>query len=185
MLLLCGLGNKGSGYAFTRHNIGYLVIDRFSERFKLPVTKKDSGCRIGMKEGLVLAKPDTYMNLSGGPIAKLAGKYNISPDRIVVVHDDLDMDLGRMRIRMGGRDGGHKGVRSVIEAMGGGDFYRLKIGIGRNPAIPAEEYVLSRFEQEETGELADIIDTACEALKVFVDDGGARAMSLFNRRPPE
>lgn len=185
MLLLCGLGNKGSGYTFTRHNIGYLVIDRFSERFKLPVTKKDSGCRIGMKEGLILAKPDTYMNLSGGPVAKLAGKFKISTDSIIVVHDDLDMDLGRMRIRLGGRDGGHKGVRSVIEAMGSGDFYRLKIGIGRNPAIPAEEYVLSRFGQEETGELADIIDTACEALKTFVDDGGAKAMSLFNRRPPE
>lgn len=184
MLLLCGLGNKGSGYTFTRHNIGYLVVDRFSERYRLPVTKKDSGCRVGTKEGLILAKPDTYMNLSGGPIAKLAGKFNVSPDCMIVVHDDLDMDLGRMRIRLGGRDGGHKGVRSIIETMGTADFYRLKIGIGRNPVIPAEDYVLGRFTLEEAGELADIIDTACDALKTFVDDGGAKAMSLFNKRPP-
>lgn len=185
MHLLCGLGNKGSDYSFTRHNIGYLVIDRFSERFKIPVKKRDSGCRIGLKEDLVLAKPDTYMNLSGRPVAKLSEKFNVFPEDLIVIHDDLDMDFGRMRIRLGGRDGGHKGVRSVIEAMGTADFYRLKIGIGRNPAMPAEEYVLSRFFHEEAQELSDIIDTACDALKTFVYDGSSKAMSLFNRRGPE
>ncbi len=84
MHLLCGLGNKGSDYTFTRHNIGYLVIERFSERFKIPVTKKDSGCRIGLKEDLVLAKPDTYMNLSGGPLARLVGKFKVSPDHFII-----------------------------------------------------------------------------------------------------
>jgi len=185
LLLLCGLGNKGSDYAFTRHNVGYLVIERFSERFKIPVTKRDSGCRIGLKDDLILAKPDTYMNLSGGPVSKLAGKFNVPPDHVVIIHDDLDMDFGRMRIRLGGRDGGHKGVRSVIENLGGADFYRLKIGIGRNPGVPAEEYVLSRFRNEEAKELADIIDIACDALKVFVFEGASKAMSLFNRRGPE
>lgn len=185
MHLLCGLGNKGSEYSFTRHNVGYLVIDRFSERFRIPVRKKDSGCRIGLKDDLVLAKPDTYMNLSGGPIARLAGKLKVPPDRTIVIHDDMDMDFGRMRIRLGGRDGGHKGVRSVIESLGGREFWRLKIGIGRNPSMPAEEYVLSRFDGDEAGELAEIIDIACDALKVFVFEGGSKAMSLFNKRGPE
>jgi peptidyl-tRNA hydrolase, PTH1 family len=185
LLLLCGLGNKGSEYAFTRHNIGYLVVDRYSERFNLPIKKKDSGCRIGLKDDLILAKPDTYMNLSGSPVAKLVRKFHISPDSLIVIHDDLDMDFGKMRIRLGGRDGGHKGVRSIIESLGSSDFYRLKIGIGRNPAMPAEEYVLSRFEYDRQEELADIIAIACDALKVFIDDGASKAMSLYNKRGPE
>lgn len=185
MHLLCGLGNKGSEYTFTRHNIGYLVLDRFSERFKIPLKKKDSGCRIGLKDDLILAKPDTYMNLSGGPLAKLVHKFFVPPVSIIVIHDDLDMDFGKMKIRLGGRDGGHKGVRSIIESLETQDFYRLKIGIGRNPAIPAEEYVLSRFEYEKQQELAEIIDVACEALSVFVNEGGAKAMSIYNKRGPE
>lgn len=185
MYLLCGLGNKGSEYSFTRHNIGYLVIDRFSERFNIPIKKKDSGCRIGSKNDLVLAKPDTYMNLSGSPVAKLVNKLSVPPEAIIVIHDDLDMEFGKMRIRLGGRDGGHKGVRSIIESLGTQDFYRLKIGIGRNPAIPAEEYVLSRFEYEKQRELAEIIDIACEALDVFVSGGGSKAMSIYNKRGPE
>ncbi len=185
MHLLCGLGNKGSEYTFTRHNVGYLVIDRFSERFKIPLKKKDSGCRIGSKDDLILAKPDTYMNLSGSPVAKLARKFAVPPEAIIIVHDDLDMDFGRMKIRLGGRDGGHKGVRSIIESLQTQDFYRLKIGIGRNPAMPAEEYVLSRFEYERQKELAEIIDVACEALDVFVTEGGSKAMSIYNKRGPE
>ena len=185
MHLLCGLGNKGSEYTFTRHNIGYLVIDRFAERFKIPLKKKDSGCRIGLKDDLILAKPDTYMNLSGNPVAKLVNKFFVPPFSIIVIHDDLDMDFGKMKIRLGGRDGGHKGVRSLIESLETQDFYRLKIGIGRNPAIPAEEYVLSRFEYEKQHELAEIIDVACEALSVFVSEGGPKAMSIYNKRGPE
>ena len=185
MHLLCGLGNKGSEYTFTRHNIGYLVIDRFSERFNIPLKKKDSGCRIGLKNDLVLAKPDTYMNLSGSPVAKLVRKLSIETGSMIVIHDDLDMEFGKMRIRLGGRDGGHKGVRSVIESLGTQEFYRLKIGIGRNPAMPAEEYVLSRFEYERQRELAQVIDIACEALDVFVSEGGSKAMSIYNKRGPE
>lgn len=185
MHLLCGLGNKGSEYTFTRHNIGYLVIDRFSERFKIPLKKKDSGCRIGLKDDLILAKPDTFMNLSGGPVTKLVRKFSVMPGSIVIIHDDLDMEFGKMKIRLGGRDGGHKGVRSIIESLGTQDFYRLKIGIGRNPAMPAEEYVLSRFEYERQHELAEIVDVACEALDVFVREGGPKAMSIYNKRGPE
>ncbi|HVN97290.1 MAG TPA: aminoacyl-tRNA hydrolase [Syntrophorhabdaceae bacterium] len=185
MYLLCGLGNKGSEYVHTRHNIGYLVIDRFSERFNIPLNKKQSGCRIGLTQGLILAKPETYMNLSGEPLSKLIQKMNIDIADLVLIHDDLDMEFGKVRIRWNGRDGGHKGVRSVIERLGSAEFHRIKIGIGRNPAMAAEEYVLRRFEREELEALNEALDTAAEALNTFVRDGSARAMSIYNRKGQE
>lgn len=185
MYLLCGLGNKDFQYALTRHNIGYLVIDRFSERFNIPVNKKQSGCRIGVREDLVLAKPDTYMNLSGGPLSQLLKKKNIALADLIVVHDDLDMEFGKIRIRSNGRDGGHKGVRSIIERVGSKEFHRLKVGIGRNPSMASEEYVLTRFRKEEMPVLNEALDTAVDALDVFIREGSARAMSMFNKKGQE
>lgn len=181
MFLLCGLGNKGSEYAFTRHNVGYLVVDKFSERFHIPIQKRLCGCKVGESGEIILAKPNTYMNLSGGPVASLIQRRSVTPESIVIVHDDIDMDFGRMRIRWNGRDGGHKGVRSVANALQSPLFYRLKIGIGRNPSIPPEEYVLSRFYKEEVEDLADILDRAADALHTFVFEGKEKAMSMFNR----
>jgi len=181
LFLLCGLGNKGSEYAFTRHNIGYLVIDRFSERFHISVEKRLCSCKVGESAEIVLAKPNTYMNLSGGPVAALMRRTSIPADCLILIHDDLDMDFGRIRIRWDGRDGGHKGVRSVADALRSPLFYRMKIGIGRNPAIPPEEYVLSKFSPEETEDLADIIERAVDALHTFIFEGKEKAMSMFNR----
>lgn len=181
MFLLCGLGNKGSEYAFTRHNIGYLVIDKFSERFHISVQKRLCGCKVGESGEIVLAKPNTYMNLSGGPVASLAQRKSLPSENIVIIHDDIDMDFGRIRIRWNGRDGGHKGVRSVADALRSPLFYRMKIGIGRNPAIPPEEYVLSRFYKEEVEDLGDILDRAVDALHTFVFEGKEKAMSMYNR----
>lgn len=181
MLLLCGLGNKGAAYKYTRHNIGYLVIERFAERLAIPVTKKASKCIIGEGDGLVLAKPDTYMNLSGGPLASLMKRRFVKPADLVLIHDDLDMEFGRTKIRWNGSDGGHKGVRSVIETLGSALFHRLKIGIGRDPVLPPEEYVLTRFREEELEPLSEALDTAVDALRTFVTDGPAKAMSMFNR----
>ena len=181
MFLLCGLGNKGAAYKFTRHNIGYLVVDRYAERFRISTEKKSSKCIIGESSGLVLAKPDTYMNLSGSPLAALIKKRQITPEQLVLIHDDLDMDFGRIRIRWNGSDGGHKGVRSVIQVLGSSFFHRLKIGIGRDPVLPPEEYVLTRFREEELGPLSEILDTAVDALHTFVTQGPAKAMSLYNR----
>lgn len=181
MFLLCGLGNKGSEYAFTRHNIGYLVIDKFSERFHISVQKRLCGCKVGESEEIVLAKPNTYMNLSGGPVASLIQRKSLPAENIVIIHDDIDMDFGRIRIRWNGRDGGHKGVRSVADALRSPLFYRMKIGIGRNPAIPPEEYVLSRFFKEEVEDLDDILDRAVDALHTFVFEGKEKAMSMYNR----
>ena len=185
MYLLCGLGNKDFQYSLTRHNMGYLVIDRFSERFNIPVNKKQSGCRIGVREDLILAKPDTYMNLSGDPLSQLIKKKNIALTDLIVIHDDLDMEFGKIRIRWNGRDGGHKGVRSIIERVGSSEFHRLKIGIGRNPSMASEEYVLTRFRKEELPALNEALDTAVDALDKFIHEGSAKAMSMFNKRGQE
>jgi PTH1 family peptidyl-tRNA hydrolase len=181
LFLLCGLGNKGAGYKYTRHNIGYLVVDRYADRFGISVNKKASKCIIGETSDLILAKPDTHMNLSGGPVMSLMKKNHILPENLILVHDDLDMEFGRTRIRWNGSDGGHKGVRSVIELLGSPLFHRVKIGIGRDPVLPPEEYVLTRFREEELGPLSEVLDTATDALHTFVTDGPAKAMSMYNR----
>jgi PTH1 family peptidyl-tRNA hydrolase len=121
------------------------------------------------------------MNLSGGPVASLVHRMSLPLEGLVIIHDDIDMDFGRIRIRWNGRDGGHKGVRSIANALQSPLFYRMKIGIGRNPVIPPEEYVLSRFSNEEAEELADILDRAVEALHTFVYEGKEKAMSMYNR----
>jgi peptidyl-tRNA hydrolase, PTH1 family len=181
LLLLCGLGNKGAAYKYTRHNIGYLVLDRFAARLGISVTRKASKCIMGEGNGLILAKPDTYMNLSGGPVVSLMKKNHILPENLVLVHDDLDMEFGRIKIRWNGSDGGHKGVRSVIEFLGSPLLHRVKIGIGRDPVLPPEEYVLTRFKEDELGPLSEVLDIATDALHMFVTEGAAKAMSLFNR----
>ncbi len=181
MYLLCGLGNKGSQYSFTRHNVGYLVVDRFAQRFSISFGKKLSGCRIGTSKEVLLAKPDTYMNLSGGPLSSLMVRYGVSAEDLILVHDDLDMEFGKIRLRWNGRDGGHRGVRSVLDALRSPSFHRMKIGIGRNPLIPPEEYVLSPFSRDETDALPEILDRAVDALHMAVHEGAAKAMSIFNR----
>jgi PTH1 family peptidyl-tRNA hydrolase len=179
--LICGLGNKGATYRNTRHNIGYLVLDRFSERMGIPLSRRVAGCIVGEADGTVLAKAETFMNLSGGPVSSLMRKRHIEPAQLVVVHDDLDMEFARMRIRWDGGDGGHKGVRSLAETLRTTLFYRIKIGIGRDPATPPEDYVLSRFRPDEKDALSEVLDRAVDALKVFLAEGMEKAMTLFNR----
>jgi peptidyl-tRNA hydrolase, PTH1 family len=181
LYVLCGLGNKGPAYKNTRHNVGYLVLDRFSERFNVGFSRKLAGCIIGEDGDVLLAKPDTYMNLSGGPLSSLMRKRNIAPAALVVVHDDLDMEFGRMRIRWDGGDGGHKGVRSIAECLHTYDFHRIKVGIGRDNELPPEEYVLSRFKPAEREVLDAALDRTVEALHIFVSEGKEKAMNQFNR----
>jgi PTH1 family peptidyl-tRNA hydrolase len=181
LLLICGLGNKGSTYRKTRHNLGYLVLDRFSERLGIRFSGKVAGSVVASAEGLLLAKPDTYMNLSGTPVFTLMKKKNLLPGNLVVVHDDLDMELGKIRIRWDGGDGGHKGVRSIVERLGSRDFHRMKMGIGRDPDMPPEEYVLSPFRSDEAGLLSSTLDRAAEALHTLWKEGVDKAMNMFNR----
>jgi peptidyl-tRNA hydrolase, PTH1 family len=181
LVLLCGLGNKGSEYQFTRHNIGYLVVDRFSDKFRIPMKRKVSGCKVGTSENVLLAKPDTFMNVSGGPVASLMYKMGVKPEDLILVHDDLDMEFGKIRMKVNGGDGGHRGVRSVADALQTKVFYRVKIGIGRNPLMEPEEYVLSRFSREETEILTESIDRATDAIHTFIFEGKEKAMSMYNR----
>ena len=181
MFLLCGLGNKGSGYAHTRHNVGHMVIDRFSEKYRIPVDKKVCGCRVGVREDLILAKPQTFMNLSGGPVLQLVRTMGVSLEDMMLVQDDLDMEFGKLKIKWNGRDAGHKGVRSVIESLKSPLFFRMKIGIGRDPSMPPEEYVLERFGRDELEDLADALDRAAEAAHTFIFEGRQKAMSIYNK----
>ena len=182
MFLLCGLGNKGFEYSYTRHNIGYLVIDRYSEKFNIPLTKKRYGCKTGIRDDVLLAKPDTYMNLSGAPVSSLVRNMDISLESLILIHDDLDMDFGRIKIRWNGGHGGHNGVRSVIDSLQSNLFNRIKIGIGRDPSMMPEDYVLSRFRTEDRKILDESLDNAAEALHVFIYEGKAKAMSMYNNR---
>jgi PTH1 family peptidyl-tRNA hydrolase len=181
LLLVCGLGNTGSTYRNTRHNAGYLVLDRYSDRFGRSISKKMAGCLVGEADGVLLAKPDTFMNLSGGPVSALMRKKSIPPDNLIVIHDDLDMELGRIKFKSGGGDGGHKGVRSIAERVGTKEFHRLKIGIGRDEAMPPEEYVLARFRKDEQQVLSETLDRAVDALVAFIEEGAEKAMNLYNR----
>lgn len=181
MLLVCGLGNTGSTYRNTRHNAGYLVLDRYSGRSGHVFSRKVAGCVVADANNVLLARPDTYMNLSGGPVSALMRKKNIPPENLIVIHDDLDMELGRIRLKWGGGDGGHKGVRSIAENLRTPLFHRMKIGIGRDPVIPPEEYVLAKFGKEEQAVLNETLDRAADALEVFLKEGAEKAMNLYNR----
>jgi PTH1 family peptidyl-tRNA hydrolase len=181
LFLLCGLGNKGGGYAHTRHNTGYLVVDRFSEKYHVPVNKKLCGCKVGKLDNIILAKPDTFMNLSGKPVASLIREMGLSLEDILVVHDDLDMEFGKIKIKWDGRDGGHKGVRSIADTVQSRLFYRMKIGIGRDPSMASEDYVLSKFSRDDLDILKDAMDRAVEAAHTFFFEGKEKAMSMYNK----
>ena len=181
MFLICGLGNKGAAYRYTRHNAGYFVLDRFSDKIGVPLSKKVAGCLVGEADGVLLAVADTYMNLSGGPISALMRKRHVLPEQLLVIHDDLDMEFARMKMRWDGGDGGHKGVRSLTEALHTPLFYRIKIGIGRDPTMLPEDYVLSRFTPDEVVALVPLCEKAGDAINVFIAQGGERAMNLCNR----
>jgi peptidyl-tRNA hydrolase, PTH1 family len=181
LFLLCGLGNKGAAYKYTRHNAGYLAIERFSERLHFALTKKQCGCRTGTYRDVLVAKPDTFMNLSGGPVSDLMTKMAVKIEDLVLVHDDLDIELGKLKIKWNGRDGGHKGVRSVVEAIQSPLFHRIKIGIGRDLSMEPEDYVLSPFRHDEAETLSDVLDTAADAIHTFLFEGKQKAMSMYNR----
>jgi PTH1 family peptidyl-tRNA hydrolase len=183
LYLVAGLGNKGARYAYTRHNIGYLVVDRFADKHSIALKQRVFGCIVGKdaKENVVLAKPDTFMNLSGGPVSSVLGWAGVPREQLIVVHDDMDMEFGRIRIRWDGGDGGHKGVRSIVETLGSPFFYRIKVGIGRDPIQAPEEYVLSRFPKDCLEELVAVLDRVTDAIHMFVHEGKEKAMNVYNR----
>jgi len=181
--LLVGLGNPGIRYARTRHNIGFMVLDRLAESLDLSYREKIdyrtcNGSISGHK--VALLEPLTFMNRSGSAVRKVLSKYTVVPEHIIVIHDDLDLDTGKLKIRKKGSSGGHKGVESVIQNLGNQDFIRVKIGIGRDPLIPTEDYVLSRFRKEEQALIKDVIMRAVDAISCIMESGVDVAMNRFN-----
>lgn len=176
-LLVVGLGNPGPNYAKTRHNVGFMVADilagRLGDGFKV---HKKSGAEVatGRLAGrsVVLAKPRVYMNESGRQVGPLAKFYSVSPADIVVIHDELDIDFGRIRLKRGGGEGGHNGLRSVASALGTNDFQRVRIGIGRPPGRqdPAA-YVLQPFSTGERDEVPTICEQAADATELLIAEG--------------
>jgi PTH1 family peptidyl-tRNA hydrolase len=183
--LLIGLGNPGREYRENRHNTGFMLIDRIAVRLNARGMKLQSKAIVTSviyeDKKLILAKPQTYMNLSGHSVQGLANFYKLPLDNLLVAHDDLDLPFGTIRMRPGGGPGGQKGVASTIEHLGTKDFVRLRIGISRPPGrMDPADYVLQDFSRDETKILSEILDHAADAALVFVKEGLDTAMNKFN-----
>lgn len=183
--LIVGLGNPGREYQLNRHNIGFMLIDRLCRELLTTPGMVQSKAIIAKAQfagkKVILAKPQTYMNLSGQSVSSLVRFYKIPYDRLLVAHDDLDLPLGTIRLRPGGGSGGQKGVSSIIQQLGTQNFPRLRIGIGRPPGrMDAAAYVLQDFNQEERELLPEVLDRAAKAALAFIEHGLETAMNQFN-----
>jgi PTH1 family peptidyl-tRNA hydrolase len=189
--LVVGLGNPGPAYAGHRHNAGYLVVEELASRMGSTLRSHKTG-RADVVEGrlgmpgvpgprVVLARPRCYMNESGGPVKALATFYKLEPEHIVVVHDEIDIPFGTLRVKLGGGDNGHNGLRSVRSALGTGDFYRVRAGVGRPPGRQeVADFVLSNWSATERKELPFEVDRAADAVESLVTDGLAETQQRFN-----
>lgn len=194
MTLIVGLGNPGRVYANNRHNVGFICLNHLAKKQGIRFDKKQAQARIGIGEvagkKVILAKPQTYVNLSGQSVSRLIRKFNLSPDNLLVIHDDLDLPLGKIRIRQGGSSGGHKGVDSIIACLESQDFTRIRVGIGRPIIVggsgkPSEEddivaYVLSDFTPEEKQGIAQVMPRVSEAIFCLLTEGLMAAMNKYN-----
>ena len=187
MKVIVGLGNPGVRRQGNRHNIGFQVADRLAENNQIPISKKRLNAFYGTgkidSQEVVLAKPMTFMNRSGEAVLRIVDFFNVGMEDLIVVHDDLDLPFGRLRFKRRGGDGGHQGVRSIIEAMGGNTFLRLKVGIGRPPrGMEVAEYVLCDFDETQKPHLSEIRSRAADALVVLLLDGLEVAMNRYQKK---
>ncbi|HVA60979.1 MAG TPA: aminoacyl-tRNA hydrolase [Mycobacteriales bacterium] len=188
--LLVGLGNPGPRYVANRHNVGFMVADllatRVGDRFKAHRGRADVvETRIGGQR-VVLAKPKSYMNESGGPVAALRDFYKAPLERIVAIHDELDLEFGRLRLKLGGGENGHNGLRSLSRALGSREYCRVRLGIGRPPGqMDPADYVLKDFSVAERRDLPVQVDRAADAVEAIVTLGLEPAQNIFNAATPE
>lgn len=184
--LIAGLGNPGEQYAFTRHNAGFLALDEIAARAGIRVKslKFKSLYGTGQIAGkkVVLLKPQTFMNASGEALRDAAQFYKIPMEKVIVLYDDISLDVGRLRIRRKGSDGGHNGIKSILYLTGSDQFPRIKLGVGKkpHPEMDLADWVLSRFTKEEGKLLEEAIDKAAQALELMIQDNAEEAMNRFN-----
>ncbi len=186
MKLIIGLGNPGKEYENTRHNCGFMVIDALSKQFGIAVDQTKFKGLYGKgtvgNETVILLKPQTYMNLSGESVQELMNFYKINKEDVLVIYDDLDLPVGKIRVRASGSAGGHNGVKSLIAHMNGQDFKRIRVGIDRNSNIPVVNYVLGKFTKEEFVTLQQAIDLSCKVCSDFLTTDFHKVMSLYNQK---
>jgi PTH1 family peptidyl-tRNA hydrolase len=186
--LVAGLGNPGEEYANTRHNVGFMAVNRFIAAHQLSKQRRRYGgrWREGDIDGLGVATlmPQTYMNRSGEAVQLAASRKHIQPENIIIIHDDMDFPFGTIRVRQGGGSGGHNGLDSVTRKLGTSDYIRVRIGIGRpgDEEIDVRDWVLSAFVDDEEEQLLEVIDSAAECIQVIIKEGIEAAMNRFNRR---
>ena len=185
--LIAGLGNPGPDYRDTRHNLGFRVVDHLARRFKIGLTVAAPELVVGrgVIEGwaVCMLKPQDYMNRSGPPVDAFLEKFCISYREILVIHDDIDLEFGRLKIKKKGGDGGHRGLRSMVDTLGTGDFARLRLGIGRSGEdVDVVDHVLGQFDDREAENLAEFINRASEAAVKVLCDGVNAGMNQFNSK---
>jgi PTH1 family peptidyl-tRNA hydrolase len=192
MTLIVGLGNPGKAYAHNRHNVGFQCLNYFARLHSIRFDHRQCRAKVGIGEvsgeKLLLAKPRTFVNISGESVAGLVHKHDIALSDLLVIHDDLDLPLGKIRLRRSGSSGGHKGMNSIISALGSEDFPRIRVGIGRPPQAEGQSisedaivnYVLSDFSPQEEAIIKPVIATVSEAIDYFLSQGIEAAMSKFN-----
>jgi len=193
MKLIVGLGNPGRGYANNRHNVGFVCLNHFARMQSIRFDKKQGKARVGLGEvagsEVVVAKPQTYMNRSGQSVSLLVRKFDVNPDDLLVIHDDLDLALGKIRIRQGGSSGGHKGIESIISCLGSQNFIRIRVGIGRPvknegfTEFSEDEiinYVLSDFTPDEKQAITQVIPRVSEAILCLLTEGPLTTMNRYN-----
>ena len=183
--LIAGLGNPGTRYRFTRHNMGFLVVDRLAQAHQIPLDRRKFKAVLGLGRmgalPVILVKPAAFMNQSGPAVRDLARFFSLGTQDIVVIHDDIDLVFGKIKIKQKGGDGGHNGVRSLIEALGSSVFTRLRIGIGRPPTQQqTRDYVLGRFDAEQETLLEDVVSRAQGAVETILVNGLTEAMNRFS-----
>jgi PTH1 family peptidyl-tRNA hydrolase len=186
--LVAGLGNPGDAYRYSRHNAGFMVIDTLAERYHIAVQRQKfnvlfgRGCIEGVD--VLLAKPQAFMNRSGPPLRQLADYFRIQRESVVIIHDDIDLAFDRLKIKEKGGDGGHRGIRSLIQAFGGDQFVRLRVGVGRSPyGADVVDHVLGGFSHEEQSALGNILQTAADAMVTILCKGTKDGMNRYNQSP--
>ena len=187
MYLIAGLGNPSKTYEGTRHNVGFAMIDAIADAFQIDVTTKKHKAIVGrgVIEGMkvILAKPQTYMNLSGESIREIADFYKIDPENMIIIYDDISLDVGRLRIRKKGSAGGHNGIKNIIAHLGTDVFPRIKVGVGEKPqGWDLADYVLSKYSKEEQQALREASDNVIGAVKLMVMDNIDAAMNQYNAK---